>query len=83
MTETTLLRRMADFDLTDTQRQVRVAVREFAEREILPTVEQNERDRRYPRELIARLAPLGYLAPLIPEEYGGSFSDVLEIVVGA
>ena len=77
MTETTLLRRMADFDLTDTQRQVRAAVREFAEREILPTVEQNERDRRYPRELIARLAPLGYLAPLIPEEYGGSFSDVV------
>jgi alkylation response protein AidB-like acyl-CoA dehydrogenase len=68
---------MADFDLTDTQRQVRAAVREFAEAEILPTVEQHEREARYPRELIARLAPLGYLAPLIPEEYGGSFSDVV------
>ncbi len=77
MTDTGPLRRMADFDLTDTQRQVRAAVREFAEREILPTVEQHERDGRYPREVIARLAPLGYLAPLIPEEYGGSFSDVV------
>ena len=69
--------RMADFDLTDTQRQIRVAVRDFAEREILPTVEQHEREGRYPRELIAQLAPLGYLAPLIPEAYGGSFSDVV------
>ena len=71
------LRRMADFDLTEPQRQVRAAVREFAEREILPTVEQHERDGVYPREIIGRLAPLGFLAPMIPESYGGSFSDVL------
>ena len=77
MTDTGLLRRMADFDLTETQRQVRAAVREFAEREILPSVEQHEREGRYPREVIARLAPLGYLAPLIPEAYGGSFIDVV------
>ena len=77
MTDTSALRRMADFDLTDTQRLVRAAVREFAEREILPTVEQHEREGRYPRDVIARLAPLGYLAPLIPATYGGSFSDVV------
>ena len=77
MTDTGPLRRMADFDLTETQRQVRAAVREFAEREILPSVEQHEREGRYPREVIARLAPLGYLAPLIPETYGGSFIDVV------
>lgn len=77
MTDPSRLGRMADFDLTDTQRQIRVAVRDFAEREILPTVEQHEREGRYPRELIAQLAPLGYLAPLIPEAYGGSFSDVV------
>ena len=77
MTDTGPLRRMADFDLTETQRQVRAAVREFAEREILPSVEQHEREGRYPREVIARLAPLGYLAPLIPEAYGGSFIDVV------
>jgi butyryl-CoA dehydrogenase len=68
---------MADFDLTDTQRAVRAAVREFAEREILPTVEQHEQEGRYPREIIAKLAPLGFLAPMIPESYGGSFIDVV------
>jgi alkylation response protein AidB-like acyl-CoA dehydrogenase len=68
---------MADFDLTPEQRLVRQAVREFAEREIAPHVEQYEREERYPTELIAKLVPLGFIAPMIPEEYGGSFSDVV------
>ena len=73
----TPLDRMADFDLTDEQRQVRRAVREFAEKEILPFVEQYEREARYPLELIDKLAPLGFMGPMIPEQYGGSFVDVM------
>jgi alkylation response protein AidB-like acyl-CoA dehydrogenase len=69
--------RIADFDLTDDQRLVRRAVREFAEKEILPYVEQHEREERYPLELIRKLVPLGYIAPMIPERFGGSFSDVV------
>jgi alkylation response protein AidB-like acyl-CoA dehydrogenase len=68
---------MMDFDLTEEQRAVRRAVREFAEKEILPHVETHEREARYPTELIRKLVPLGYMAPLIPEEYGGSFADVM------
>jgi alkylation response protein AidB-like acyl-CoA dehydrogenase len=71
------LSRMADFDLSDEQRLVRRAVRDFAEREIAPHVERYEREQKYPRDLIQKLAPLGYLGPMIPEEYGGSFSDVV------
>jgi alkylation response protein AidB-like acyl-CoA dehydrogenase len=72
-----LLQRMADFDLTAEQREVRRTVRAFAEREILPEVEQLERERRYPLESIAKLAELGLMGPLIPEAYGGSRSDVV------
>jgi len=72
----TPLDRMADFDLTPEQRQVRSAVREFAEKEILPHVEAHERAARYPLELIQKLVPLGYMGPMIPESYGGSFLDV-------
>lgn len=71
------LDRMADFDLTEEQRQVRASVREFAEKEILPHVEKYEQEERYPLELIAKLPPLGLMGPMIPEEYGGSFSDVV------
>jgi alkylation response protein AidB-like acyl-CoA dehydrogenase len=66
-----------DFDLTPEQRQVRAAVRGFAEKEIQPFVEQYEREARYPTDLIQKLVPLGYIAPMIPEEYGGSFVDVM------
>jgi glutaryl-CoA dehydrogenase (non-decarboxylating) len=69
--------RMADFDLSPQQRLVRQTVREFAEREIAPYVEQYEREERYPLELIAKLVPLGLIAPMIPEEYGGSYTDAL------
>jgi len=73
----TPLDRLADFDLTDEQRQVRATVREFAEKEILPHVERYEREARYPTELVAKLPPLGLMGPMIPEAYGGSFSDVV------
>ena len=72
-----LTRRMADFDLSEEQRLVRQTVREFAEREIAPHVERYEREEKYPLELIEKLVPMGFIAPMIPEEYGGSFSDVL------
>ncbi len=68
---------MMDFDLTPEQRLVRRAVRDFAEKEILPHVEAHEREARYPTELIRKLVPLGYFAPMVPEEYGGSFVDVM------
>lgn len=71
------LERMMDFDLTEEQRMVRRTVRAFAEKEILPHVEAHEREARYPTELIRKLVPQGYLAPLIPEAYGGSFVDVV------
>ena len=71
------LDRMADFDLTPEQCEIRRVVREFAEREILPHVEQYEREEKYPLELIQKLVPMGLMGPMIPETYGGSFSDVV------
>ncbi len=71
------LDRMMDFDLNEDQRLIRRTVRQFAESEILPHVERYEREERYPVELIAKLPELGLLGPMIPERYGGSFSDVV------
>jgi alkylation response protein AidB-like acyl-CoA dehydrogenase len=73
----TPLDRMADFDLSPEHRQLRRAVREFAEKELLPHVETYEREGRYPLEQIAKLGPLGYMGPLIPERFGGSYVDAI------
>jgi len=75
MSET--LQRIADFDLSEEQCLVRRSVRAFAEKEIAPFVEEHEREARYPTELIQKLVPLGLIAPMIPEEYGGSYVDVV------
>ena len=71
------LERMMDFDLSEEQRLVRKTVREFAEAEILPHVERYEREERYPTELVEKLPALGLMGPMIPEEFGGSFSDIV------
>jgi glutaryl-CoA dehydrogenase (non-decarboxylating) len=71
------LERIADFDLSEEQRLVRATVREFAEKELLPHVERYEREGRYPLEQIAKLPALGLMAPMIPERYGGSKTDVV------
>ncbi|MEB2345310.1 MAG: acyl-CoA dehydrogenase family protein [Deltaproteobacteria bacterium] len=71
------LDRVMDFDLGEEQRLVRRTVRAFAEQEILPHVEEHERAKRYPLELIRKLVPMGLMAPMIPERWGGSFTDVV------
>ncbi len=70
------LERTADFDLTPEQRSVRQSVRKFAEQEIAPHVERYEQAGEYPLELIQKLVPMGLIAPMIPEEYGGTYCDV-------
>jgi alkylation response protein AidB-like acyl-CoA dehydrogenase len=71
------LQRMMDFDLSEEQREVRRTVRAMAERELLPEVERLEREHAYPLELIGKLVELGLLGAMIPEQYGGSFTDVV------
>lgn len=64
-----------DFGLTDVQIAVRKAARKFAEKEILPVVDQYEREGKFPGDLVDKAAQLGYLGAIIPEEYGGSGLD--------
>ncbi len=66
-----------DFELTEEQKMIRQTVREFAEREIMPYARENDRQCRFPREIINKLAELGFLGPTIPEEYGGMGLDFI------
>ncbi len=66
-----------NFELTDEQRLIRETVRRFAEQEIAPVAAENDRAGRFPRELVNRLAALGFLGGPIPKEYGGSGLDYI------
>lgn len=50
---------------------IRLNVRDFVEREIVPNVEQWEEERAVPRELLDEMGKLGFFSLRIPEEYGG------------
>jgi alkylation response protein AidB-like acyl-CoA dehydrogenase len=64
-----------DFELTDEQRLVRDAARRFADGEIAPRARDNDRESRFDHELVAKLAELGFIGPILPEEYGGRGID--------
>jgi hypothetical protein len=59
-------------ELTEEQWQIKRTVREFAEREIRPHVMAWDETQHFPRELFPRLAELGLLGVIFPEEYGGA-----------
>ena len=64
-----------DFDLSSEQQQIRKLARDFAEREIAPGARDRDRGETFPRDVLAKMAPLGLLGAPIPEEYGGMGVD--------
>ena len=66
---------MIDFELTDEQRLIRETAREFTNREIVPRARENDRTGRFDLELVQKLADLGFLGAIVPEEYGGRGAD--------
>jgi alkylation response protein AidB-like acyl-CoA dehydrogenase len=70
-----------DFALTDEQRAIRAAAREFAEKEVSPRVEANDESQEYPREIMGKAAELGFLGVIFPEELGGAGLGYVEYVL--
>jgi alkylation response protein AidB-like acyl-CoA dehydrogenase len=66
-----------DFRLTDEQALIAETAREFADREILPRVRDNDRAGRFDRELASKLGEVGYLGAPVAEEYGGRDLDYI------
>jgi alkylation response protein AidB-like acyl-CoA dehydrogenase len=61
-----------EFRLTDEQRLLQQAVREFAEAEIRPHVRAWDEAQQLPRELFGKLAALGLMGIQFPEPWGGA-----------
>src|SRR5215216_7312988 len=66
------------FELTEEQQQIKMSVREFAESEIAPHVMEWDESQHFPVELRPKLAELGLLGVLLPEEYGGAGMGYVE-----
>ena len=67
-----------DFTFTDEQIHLRKSVREFAEGEIAPHVMEWDEVSHFPTELLPKLAEMGLMGVIFPEEYGGSGLGYIE-----
>ncbi len=61
-----------EYNLSEEHRMIRDTAREFAQKEIAPVADELDREERFPREIIRKLADLGFLGMLVPQEYGGN-----------
>ena len=57
--------------LTSEEQDLRDAARKFVRRDVAPVADAMDRDDRFPKDVFRRLGEHGFLAPTVPEEYGG------------
>jgi butyryl-CoA dehydrogenase len=60
------------FEITDEERMVAEAARNFATNEVLPLAEKVDKEHYFPRELLPKMGDLGFMGVLVPTEYGGA-----------
>ncbi len=70
-----------NLDLSPEHELIRETVREFAEQRVAPVAEELDREHRFPYELVAELAELGFMGIPIPEEYEGAGGDTLSYAI--
>jgi alkylation response protein AidB-like acyl-CoA dehydrogenase len=62
---------------TDEQRMIRDSAKEFALQELKPNAAQWERDGWIADSAVAKLGELGFLGMMVPDEWGGSYTDYI------
>ncbi|MGA7237473.1 MAG: acyl-CoA dehydrogenase family protein [Bryobacteraceae bacterium] len=70
-----------NFEYTEEQKQLRKAVREFAEGEIAPHVMEWDEAQTFPLEVVRKLGKLGYMGAVFPEELGGAGLGYIEYAI--
>ena len=71
-----------DFTPTPEQEMIRKQVREFAEREIKPVAPKYDAAGEFPKETVSKMAGLGLLGMLVPQELEGGGMDTVSYAIG-
>jgi len=66
-----------DFELTEELRILQSTAREFALKELAPEAIKRDAEAEFPMEIMKKLAGLGFMGIMVPENYGGSELGVL------
>ena len=70
-----------DLDLSPEHALLRDTIRDFMLTEVAPVVDEHERERRFPTEIVRRIGELGWLGIPFPEEEGGAGLDTLAYAI--
>jgi len=70
-----------DYDLGPEHALLRDTVREFMTTKVAPVIDEHERERRFPTEIVRRIGELGWLGIPIPEDEGGAGLDTLAYAI--
>ncbi len=68
-----------DFSWSEEHDMVRRMVREFALREIAPTIKEHDREQTFDRSLLDKMAEQGLLGICLPVKYGGAGMDYISL----
>jgi len=61
-----------DFSFSEEQELSRKAAKDFAEKKIAPTMEEDEKEHRFRHEIVKEMPRLGFFGCIAPERYGGN-----------
>ena len=70
-----------NFALTEQQRMIQQAARDFALKELAPHAARWDRDEEFPAAQVKKLGELGFLGMNVPEQYGGAGFDMVSYVL--
>ncbi len=70
-----------NFDLTNDQKMLQDQVRKFAEAELAPVAPEIDKSGEFPWDNLKKMAKLGLLGIIFPEEYGGSGFDFVSLAI--
>lgn len=73
--------KMSIVNLSEEQMMVRNTSREFTENEIKPVAAINDREHKFPKDIIDKMGELGFMGMTVPEKYSGSGLDFLSYIL--
>jgi len=69
------------FELTEEQRMIRAAARDFAQQELKPGVIERDEHQQFPAEQVTKLGELGFLGMMVDPKYNGAGLDAVSYVL--
>ena len=70
-----------DFTLTEDQKMLKTMLRDFATNELEPVAAQIDETGEFPAEQVKKIADLGLMGLILPEEYGGEGKGMVEFCI--